>query len=54
MMEWVKYSSYGVPFGLPAGDTDNGGGMMAIVIKVISIILMQYQCTMCTATLTWI
>jgi len=20
MMEWIKYSSYGIPFGLPAGD----------------------------------
>jgi RHS repeat-associated protein len=25
MIEWVKYSSYGVPFALPAGDTDSGG-----------------------------
>ena len=25
MMEWVKYSSYGVPIGLPAGDTDSDG-----------------------------
>jgi len=25
MMEWVKYSSYGIPFGLPAGDTDSDG-----------------------------
>ncbi len=23
MMEWVKYSAYGVPYGLPAGDTDS-------------------------------
>ena len=38
MMEWVKYSSYGVPIRLPADDTDNGG-VMAIVIKVISILL---------------
>jgi len=26
MMEWVKYSSYGVPIVFHAGDTDNGGG----------------------------
>jgi RHS repeat-associated protein len=25
MVEWVKYSSYGVPFALPAGDTDSDG-----------------------------
>jgi RHS repeat-associated protein len=25
MLEWVKYSAYGVPFGLPAGDTDSDG-----------------------------
>ncbi|MBK9189248.1 MAG: hypothetical protein IPM33_09870 [Phycisphaerales bacterium] len=25
MVEWVKYSAYGVPFGLPAGDTDSDG-----------------------------
>jgi len=25
MVEWAKYSSYGVPFGLPAGDTDSDG-----------------------------
>jgi len=25
MKEWVKYSSYGVPFGLPAGDTNSDG-----------------------------
>ena len=25
MMEWVKYSSYGIPFGLPSGDTDSDG-----------------------------
>ena len=25
MMEWVKHSSYGVPIGLPAGDTDSDG-----------------------------
>ncbi|MFQ5352613.1 MAG: hypothetical protein ACE5D3_06020, partial [Candidatus Binatia bacterium] len=25
LLEWVKYSSYGVPFGLPAGDTDSDG-----------------------------
>ncbi|HEX9784101.1 MAG TPA: hypothetical protein VGA56_15385, partial [Opitutaceae bacterium] len=25
MQEWVKYSAYGVPFGLPGGDTDSDG-----------------------------
>jgi RHS repeat-associated protein len=25
MVEWVKYSSYGVPFALPVGDTDSDG-----------------------------
>jgi hypothetical protein len=25
MVEWVKYSAYGVPFGLPRGDTDSDG-----------------------------
>ncbi len=25
MVEWVKYSAYGVPFALPAGDTDSDG-----------------------------
>ena len=25
MMEWVKYYSYGIPFSLPAGDTDSDG-----------------------------
>jgi RHS repeat-associated protein len=25
MLEWVKYSAYGVPFGLPGGDTDSDG-----------------------------
>ena len=25
MLEWVKYSAYGVPFGLPNGDTDSDG-----------------------------
>ncbi|MFN0007039.1 MAG: RHS repeat-associated core domain-containing protein [Planctomycetota bacterium] len=25
MKEWVKYSAYGVPFGLPGGDTDSDG-----------------------------
>ncbi|MCH8151435.1 MAG: RHS repeat-associated core domain-containing protein [Planctomycetes bacterium] len=27
MVEWVKYSSYGVPFGLPKGDTDSDGDL---------------------------
>ena len=25
MIEWVKYSSYGIPFGLPGGDIDSDG-----------------------------
>ena len=25
MVEWVKYSAYGVPFGMPRGDTDSDG-----------------------------
>ncbi len=25
MIEWVKYSAYGVPYSLPAGDTDSSG-----------------------------
>jgi hypothetical protein len=25
MLEWVKYSAYGVPFGLPVGDADSDG-----------------------------
>ncbi|MGE3110101.1 MAG: RHS repeat-associated core domain-containing protein, partial [Phycisphaerales bacterium] len=25
LVEWVKYSSYGIPFALPAGDTDSDG-----------------------------
>jgi RHS repeat-associated protein len=25
MQEWVKYSAYGVPFGIPGGDTDSDG-----------------------------
>jgi RHS repeat-associated protein len=25
MIEWIKYSAYGVPFALPAGDTDSDG-----------------------------
>ena len=27
MVEWVRYSSYGVPFGLPKGDTDSDGDL---------------------------
>lgn len=27
MVEWLKYSSYGVPFGLPKGDTDSDGDL---------------------------
>jgi hypothetical protein len=25
MLEWVKYSSYGIPIGMPCGDTDSDG-----------------------------
>ncbi|MEE8153797.1 MAG: hypothetical protein V3T53_02430 [Phycisphaerales bacterium] len=27
MVEWVKYSSYGIPFGLPKGDVDSDGDL---------------------------
>ena len=27
MVEWVKYSSYGIPFGLPKGDQDSDGDL---------------------------
>ena len=27
MVEWVKYSSYGIPFGLPKGDRDSDGDL---------------------------
>ncbi len=27
MVEWVKYSSYGIPFGLPLGDIDSDGDL---------------------------
>jgi len=54
MMELVNYSSYGVAFGFSAVDTDNGG-VMAIVIKVKSIILITgYRRTMYATTLIWI
>jgi len=29
MVEWVKHSAYGVPFALPAGDTDSDGDVDA-------------------------
>ncbi len=30
MLEWVKYSAYGVPFGLPGGDADSDGDCDAV------------------------
>jgi len=35
-LEWVKYSSYGVPWSLPAGDTDSDGDFDATDDAVIS------------------
>ncbi len=34
MMEWAKYSAYGVPFGLPGGDTDSDGDCDATDVTV--------------------
>ncbi|QYU67068.1 PEP-CTERM sorting domain-containing protein [Leptolyngbya sp. 15MV] len=36
LVEWAKYSSYGVPFGLPAGDTDADGDWDAADSTAIS------------------
>ena len=36
MVEWVKYSSYGVPFALPAGDTDSDGDFDATDVAAIT------------------
>ncbi|MFG0331704.1 MAG: hypothetical protein ACF8PN_17600 [Phycisphaerales bacterium] len=33
MVEWDKYSSYGVPFGLPAGDADSDADCNSTVSK---------------------
>lgn len=36
MVEWVKYSAYGVPFGLPRGDTDSDGDCDALDVANIT------------------
>jgi RHS repeat-associated protein len=36
MIEWVKYSSYGVPWSLPAGDTDSDGDFDATDVSAIT------------------
>ncbi len=36
MVEWVKYSAYGVPFALPAGDTDSDGDFDATDVSAIT------------------
>ncbi|MGD9791110.1 MAG: RHS repeat-associated core domain-containing protein [Phycisphaerales bacterium] len=36
MVEWVKYSAYGVPYSLPAGDTDSDGDWDATDDSAIS------------------
>ena len=33
MLEWVKYSAYGVPFGLPGGDADSDGDCEAAISR---------------------
>ena len=35
MVEWVKYSSYGVPFGLPKGDQDSDGDLDSTDVTAI-------------------
>ncbi|MBL1218680.1 MAG: hypothetical protein D8M59_14445 [Planctomycetes bacterium] len=35
MVEWIKYSPYGIPFGLPGGDTDSDGDCDATDIAQI-------------------
>ncbi|NOG54372.1 MAG: hypothetical protein HND57_08595 [Planctomycetes bacterium] len=35
MVEWIKYSPYGIPFGLPGGDTDSDGDCDATDISQI-------------------
>src|SRR5262249_13518744 len=35
MVEWDKYSAYGIPFGLPAGDTDSDGDCDTIDVNQI-------------------
>ncbi len=36
MVEWVKYSSYGIPFGLPKGDQDSDGDLDTTDVIVIA------------------
>ncbi|MBK6940452.1 MAG: hypothetical protein IPH13_09665 [Planctomycetes bacterium] len=36
MVEWAKYSAYGVPFGLPKGDTDSDGDCDSSDLTAIS------------------
>ena len=36
MVEWVKYSSYGIPFGLPGGDTDSDGDVDSVDVDNIN------------------
>ncbi|MCK4873242.1 MAG: hypothetical protein KAS72_10995 [Phycisphaerales bacterium] len=40
MLEWVQYSSYGVPFGQPAGDIDSDGDCDASDAMAIAVIIM--------------
>jgi hypothetical protein len=35
MIEWVKYSSYGIPFDLPKGDQDSDGDLDVTDVTVI-------------------
>ncbi len=35
MVEWVKYSSYGVPFGPPLGDVDSDGDLDSTDVMAI-------------------
>ena len=39
MLEWVKYSAYGVPFGLPGGDTDSDGDCDATDVTQVQAII---------------
>jgi len=36
MIEWIKYSSYGVPWSLPAADTDSDGDFDATDLSAIT------------------
>jgi RHS repeat-associated protein len=36
LLEWVKYSAYGVPYALPAGDTDSDGDFDATDVSAIT------------------